>query len=284
MGRLHARLLAARDDVELVAAVDPLRPAAAGSLPWADRVPADLDFAVVATPTVVHAEVAGPLLAAGVPVLVEKPLAHTPGAAERLAAAPRLAVNHLERFNPALDALPAGARLRFVRAERLGPFQRRGVDVDVVHDLMVHDLDLLLHLAGGAVEALRAVGVGVVTSGIDIAEAWVELSTGCVASLTASRVSARRVRTWRVVTDDAYWSLDLAAHRAHAVPWGAGELRPRPVDLPERNALVAMHDAFLAAVRSGGPMPVTGEEGWAAVVLAHRVSEAVRRHAACLGS
>ena len=272
MGTFHARKLAARADVELLGVVDP----DPGRLEFArTTVDQPLDFAVVATPTAVHVETALPLLERGVPCIVEKPLGASAELARALAAYPHVSVNHVERYNPALAALPSGVRPRYLRAERIGVFHGRGTDVDVVLDLMIHDLDLVLHLAGGEITELRAVGVPVVTDGVDIAEAWIETSTGCVATLTASRVSRAPKRVLRVVAEEAYWSLDLGQRQVARVDWRAGELGAVAEAVEPADALECLHRDFLAAVRGEGPYPVPGREALAAVEAAERIAAAI---------
>ncbi len=274
MGRFHANKLLERGDVELVGVVDPGSPHHP-ALPRLPAAPLDVDFAVVAAPTRLHYELALPLLEAGVPCLVEKPLAATLEDARELAALPGVCVNHIERFNPAVAALPRGLRPRFLKLARLASPNPRGTDVDVVHDLMVHDLDQVLYLTGSPVVDLRAVGVPVLTDGVDIAEVWLETASGCVATLTASRVSPEGVRELRAVTGDTYWSLDLARRTARVVPWGRQDLGAREVEVPPTDALASMVDAFLAAVRGERPYPVSGPEGLAALELARDVAEQI---------
>ncbi len=256
MGRHHARRLRERGDVALVV-VDP-----AQGMPAPARL--DADFAVVATPTRTHAAVAGPLLAAGIPTLVEKPLAGTLADARALAALPGLCVGHIERFNPVLEAV-AHVRPRFVEAQRLSAWPApdrpgaRGTDADVLADLMLHDLDLALGFLPGDVTDVRAVGAGVLSGHPDIAKARLEIGGG-VADLTASRVSRRAVRSLRLVEDGLYWSVDLLARTVTRVRWGAGALDGERVEVAAGDALMREHAAFLDTVRSGGPMPVSGAE------------------------
>ncbi len=265
MGHHHARVLRARTDVDL-RVVDP---------PKGLDAPArlDADFAVVATPTATHLEVARPLLAAGIPTLVEKPLAHTLAAAAELAASPLCCVGHTERFNPALDSL-WGVAPRWVQAERLTPFHGRGLDMDVLDDLMVHDSDLALALLGPEIRDVRGSGVGVVTGGLDVVEARLEMGSG-VATLTASRVSRRASRTLRIVSDRGYWSVDLQARTVLRVRWGQRELTGEPVAVAAEDALERELDAFLAFVRQERAFVVPGPAGLAAQQLVHRVREAL---------
>ncbi|MCP4809846.1 MAG: Gfo/Idh/MocA family oxidoreductase [Proteobacteria bacterium] len=269
MGRIHAEKLVGREDVELCV----LDPAGVPEhLPAVDALPARLDAAIIAVPARSHADVALPLLRRGVACLIEKPLAVGEDVAllERF---DRLTVGHIERFNPALAALPDGVVPRFIRSERLASPGRR-TDVDVVMDLMIHDLDLVLHLAGEVVE-VRAIGLDARGKGIDAAEVWLETETGCVATVTASRVSRSGARTMRVVDEAAYWSLDLGSKAAGRVPWRAGDLAAEAVDVPDSDAVEALHDAFLGAVRGERPFPVPAADGARAVRLAERVLAAI---------
>jgi predicted dehydrogenase len=259
MGRHHARHLEALG-VDLVV-VDP----ALGLGPAGN-----VDAAVIAVPTPLHAEVALPLLERGVPCLVEKPLAGTVADAEALACFPHLAVGHVERFNPALAAL-AGEDIRFVQAERLAAFTPRGTDVDVVFDLMIHDLDLFLHLAGDEVSDVRANGVAVATGALDLVQARVETRSGRVATFTASRVSRKKARWFRAFAPGAYWSLDLAARAGVRVVWGQGGLEETPVPVADVDPLRAELEAFLSAVRGEAPFRPDGREALAAVRLADRI-------------
>lgn len=283
MGRHHLRKLEARDDVDVVG-IDPQQGHHAA-------LPPDLDFAVVATPTASHAQVARPLLDAGVACLVEKPLAGDLEQARALSGYDRLSVGHIERFNPALDSI--GRQLvdtppAFIEATRLSPWRApragaRGTDVDVVADLMLHDLDLLLHWLGddqGRVELLdlRAVGVGVLSGSADIVDARLELrgpAGDCVAVLRASRVSPGPVRTVRLFSSGTYWSADLLAGKAHRVDWGgasrADDLAATPLTVPAEDALERQLAAFLAAVRGARPFPVPGPVAIAAMELVEAV-------------
>lgn len=267
MGSYHAARLRERAGVSFVV-VDP---ALGHELPRG--LVENLDFAIIATPADTHLTVALPLLEAGVPCLVEKPLATTTDEARVLAAFPRLSVGHIERYNPVLDAV-AEARPRFVQAERLAPFPARGADVDVLADLMIHDLDLVRTFLPGAVRDVRAVGVGVISGSLDIANARLELGGG-VAQLNASRVSREPVRKLRLVEDGLYWSLDLRARTVARVRWGEGALDAEPLPVAEGDALVREHDAFFSAVRGERPWPVPGSEGLAALELVEAVRAAI---------
>jgi predicted dehydrogenase len=270
MGSLHLRKLQARADVR-VRAVDPAKghPGPVGRP----------DLAVVAVPTEAHLRVAEPLLEAGVPCLVEKPLAAELDHARRLASHACCLPGHIERFNPVFSLLD-GARPRYVEAERMGPPSGRSGDVDVVLDLMIHDLDLALWLLGGPLVDLRAVGMGLPRGdapapGADIAHARLELGAGGVASLSASRISRRSSRRLRLFTERDYWSLDLGERRAERIRWAEGSLEAQAVAVPDVDPLEAQHDALLAHVRGECPFPITPQEGLAALELALRITRRV---------
>jgi len=264
MGELHARLLRSRTDVDL-AILDPARGL---------EIPGDFrpDFAVIASPTSTHGSVALPLLSAGTPCLIEKPLAHTLEDARALAAYPHLSVGHVERFNPAW-LVAEQVRPRFIQAERLATADPRGTDVDVIADLMIHDLDLVMQLLPGPVHEVRATGVGVIGAAFDIVNARIQKGEG-VATLTASRVSRRALRKLRLFEPGTYWSLDLLERAASRVDWGAGDLDGEPIQLPELNPLQAEQEAFLDAVRGRRSYPVPGTEAVATMELAQLIREA----------
>ena len=230
----------------------------------------EIDAAVVAVPTQAHVTVARPLLDRGIPCLVEKPLAATAADAAVLAAYPHLAVGHVERFNPTLRALD-GVAIRFVQTERHAAYSGRGTDVDVILDLMIHDLDIFLGLVGADVVEVRANGIAVATGGVDIAQARVTTRAGHVGTFTASRVSRKQVRSFRAFADDAYWSLDLGARVGARVTWGDGGLVETPVRVEPLDPLRAELEAFLAAVRGLGPYTPSGASALAAMRLAEQV-------------
>ena len=227
LGQHHARILAARPEVTLVGVVDSNAAraeevaASVGTRALADPAALgdDVDAVVVAVPTDVHAAIAVPLLRRGVAALVEKPLARSLEEADALIAASGsgravLAVGHSERFNPAVTAaLPRITRPGFVEVHRLGTLPGRSLDIDVVFDLMIHDLDVLLATVGGEVTSIEAVGVPVLTSRVDIANARLRFGNGCIANLTASRISRDRVRKIRLFQPASYLSIDYAAQR-----------------------------------------------------------------------
>lgn len=272
MGRLHAAKVAAAlpGQVTLAGVSDRHRDRAAalaadcGSVPAASdplALAGGADAAIVAVSTVAHAEVAGALLDAGLDVLVEKPITATLAEAEallaRAARAGRvLQVGHLEWHNAALRAVRERVRRpRFVEAHRMGPFPARATDVDVVRDLMIHDLDVVQRLLGEEPAAVEGIGVPVLSEQADLANARLRFPGGCVANLTASRVSPTPLRKLRLFQADGYLSVDflartaLVARRAGAPAAPRIEIEPLAIPAPE-DALEAQLRAFVAAVRA----------------------------------
>jgi predicted dehydrogenase len=297
MGRMHAEKLARCEGVELAAVVDadPAQARAlAGRLGCAARedwraVLADIGAAVIATPTEHHFEIALACLEKGVHVLVEKPLARTLEEADALVAAARragrvLQVGHVQRYEPAFRALFARMdRPQYIEAERLAEFKPRGTDVDVVLDLMIHDLDLALTLARSTVAAVSASGFRVLTRDIDIANARIEFANGCVATLAASRVSQAPVRKIRVFQPDLYVSADLQAGRLRFVRQRAGALEETEETHGKGDALAEQARAFVAAASGGAPVEASGEHGRAALALALEVRRGVEKRLARMG-
>ncbi len=242
----------------------------------------EIDCASVAVPTLFHAEVANSLLDAGIDCLVEKPLARDTAEGRALVERARaggclLQVGHLERFNPALIRLATTiTKPRFIECHRLAPFTPRGADVDVVRDLMIHDLDLISLLVGRPVERIDAVGVKILTSRVDLANARLRFEGGGVANITASRVSAKRERKLRIFQSDAYLAFDLADANVKVARRRLGE-NGEPViewqehDLAAGDALAAEIHAFLASVRTRSRPAVPGEDGVAALELCERI-------------
>ncbi|HEU4884964.1 MAG TPA: Gfo/Idh/MocA family oxidoreductase [Longimicrobium sp.] len=266
-----------------------------------DELLESVDAAVIAVPTTVHAEVALAAIDAGVHLLIEKPIAHTLEEAEAIvdaAAAKNLVVatGHVERFNGALRACePYLDDPRFIESHRLAPFNPRGTDVAVVLDLMIHDIDLVLSLAGRAVEAVDAVGVPVLTPGADIANARISFEGGAVANITASRVSFERMRKIRFFQQSGYMSLDLAAGTGEFLRLKPGARMPEGevgvaalLGLVERielkgdgaEPLRAELEAWVAAVRGEAPLVVSGEAGRDALRVALQIMERIEQHAA----
>lgn len=295
LGRYHARKYAALEDVDLVAVADTdfaraRQVACECGCRAADdfhTILGDVDLASVVVPTEGHRAVARECLEAGTHVLVEKPVARTVEEAEeliRLAAlyGRVLQVGHLERFNPAIIALhELLCRPMFVESSRLATFRPRGTDVDVVLDLMIHDIDLILNMVGSEIAAIRPIGFPVLTDDVDIAHARLEFVNGCVANVTASRVSQAALRKVRVFQQDAYLSIDLNPPRLTC--WrrlrdggGAVRLEPEEKDFPQVDLLMEEIRAFVHAVRDGTPPLVSGTDGKRALEVALRISSGMR--------
>ena len=238
----------------------------------------------VAVPTERHRDVALPFLSAGVPALVEKPMARSLDEADAMIAAARqagvaLAVGHTERFNPAVEAArPLLTDPRFIEVNRLGTFPERSLDIDVVFDLMIHDLDVVLSLVLSGVESIDAVGVPVLTGRVDIANARLRFANGCIANLTASRISRERVRKIRFFQPFTYLSIDYASQKVEqwrVVPRLGGMPSIEGVDLEVTNEEPLKRELtdFVDAVVSRRPPGVTGEDGRRALALAQQITD-----------
>ena len=297
-GRFHAQKYHELPEVELVAVVD-RDSSIAGALASEFGVEAlndpaalagRIDAASVVVPTRDHRAVAGELFDLGVHVLVEKPLAGTledAAALVELAAARGriLQVGHLERFNAAIMALAdVLGEPMFVESHRLASFKPRGTDVDVILDLMIHDIDLIQQLVRAPLARVDAVGVPVLSSRDDIVNARLHFESGCVVNVTASRVSLKSERKMRLFQRDAYVSIDFLAREATIARRGKGEMFPGVPDIRVEQRQFEANDAlkleiqgFLAAVRGEQPVAVTGEDGLRALDTALRIGQAMQR-------
>jgi predicted dehydrogenase len=296
-GREHARVYATDARARLVAVCDISE---AAGLPVAQmyQVPlvkdyreliGKVDAVSLAVPTVSHHRIACELLRAGICVLIEKPIARTiEEADEIIGEASRnnavLQAGHLERFNP---AVVAASRIvnspLFFEAHRLSVFTPRSLDIDVVMDLMIHDLDIILSFVKSDVAEIRAAGVPILTQRVDIANARIEFENGCVANLTASRVSSERVRKLRFFQPHEYVSIDYSEQEAVVVgvgrtPEGRMQFSNRSLEVERGEPLKLEIDAFLSSVE-GSPVRATGEEGRKALALATGINEKIRQHA-----
>ena len=298
LGRFHAQKYAQAGDCELLAVVDAreeTRAAVGAELhtpALADHrsLLGAVDAVSVVTPTPAHFAIARDFLEAGAHVLVEKPITETPAQARELVAVAAraqriLQVGHLERFNAAiLAAEPYLKSPNFVECHRMAPYRERGTDVNVVLDLMIHDIDIVQTIVGAPITTIDAVGTPVFSDEIDIANARIRFANGCVANATASRVSMKTERKLRIFEDDAYLSLDLQQKiltviRKRAPADTAG---PLPVTIEEQSlepgdALKAEIDSFLSCIREGRPPVVPGEAGLTALETAMRITEQVHR-------
>lgn len=303
LGQHHARIYSSLPDTLLAGIVD-LNPTQAQKI--ADRLGVPhfshfqdllphVEAVSVAVPTSAHYSVVKDCLEAGVHVLVEKPIAVTREEAQELVdcAAQHqrlLQVGHSERFNPIMLAIrPHIGTPGFIECHRLSPFGERGTDVDVVLDLMIHDLDMILSFALGPVEDIRAAGIPVLSSNIDIANARIQFANGCVANLTSSRVSTNRMRRIRIFQRDSYISADYQSRqgvifRREVTPGGKPSIQGEPVQGGDEEPLQLQLESFLHAITTGTPPQVSGEEGMAALDLAHQVLQSIEsfvsRHSA----
>lgn len=290
LGTLHAEKYASLEGVDLVAVVD-LDDAKARAL--AERLGTRVesghesllgrvDCVTIATPTPAHFDTARVFLEAGVDVLVEKPITATSAEGRALVdlADGRgriLQVGHLERFNPAVRAMLALIdKPRFIECDRLAPFGERGTDVDVVRDLMIHDLDVILSCAPGAVERIEAVGIPVLSSNVDIANARLRFTGGCIANLTASRVALKRERKIRLFQADTYVSVDYMERRVRICRredvGGRAEISVEQREFNEADALRDEVESFVESVRTRRPPIVDGRSGLMALELAERIN------------
>ncbi|MBX3695527.1 MAG: Gfo/Idh/MocA family oxidoreductase [Steroidobacteraceae bacterium] len=296
LGRFHAQKYAQAEGSRLVAVVDASESARTqvaaetGARPVADHreLLGGVDAVSIVTPTAAHFDIALELLRAGVHVLVEKPITETVEQARALieaagAAGCVLQVGHLERFNPAVLAAESHLRTpRFIECHRLAPYRERGTDVNVVLDLMIHDLDIVQSIVGSPIAALEAVGAPVFSDEIDIANARIRFESGCVVNATASRVSLKTERKLRLFEDEAYLSIDLQQRiltviRKREGGPAEGQL---PVTIEEQSfeqgdALRAEIDSFLDCVRHGKAPVVGGEDGLRALETAIRITREV---------
>jgi predicted dehydrogenase len=292
LGKHHARILGDLPDANLVAVVDTnAERAAAAAAASGARALADyrdlfgqVDAVTVATPTELHHEVALPFLERGISVLVEKPITRTLDEADALLAAAAasgatLAAGHTERYNPAIaTVMPFVTTPRFIEVHRLGVFPDRSLDIDVVFDLMIHDLDIILALVKSEPIAIEAVGVPVLTDKFDIANARLRFATGCIANVTASRISKERVRKIRFFQPDAYVSIDYAEQEVEGYrlirreaerPQIQGGKLPVTREEPLKREL----SDFVRAVRDRRAPLVDGAAGRRALALAQAIAD-----------
>jgi predicted dehydrogenase len=240
-----------------------------------------VDAATVAAPTLLHREIGLAVLAAGKPVFLEKPIAHSVSAARDLieAAAARnlvLAVGHVERFNPVITELELRLNQpKFIEAHRLSPFPGRSTDIGVVLDLMIHDLEIILHLVKSPVVSLDAAGVRVLTAHEDIANARIRFANGCVANVTTSRISPERLRKIRVFQSDAYLSLDYLSQSGEIFCKTASGIEKHPIVLEKQEPLWLELNSFVHCAREGRRPKVGGQEAANALELALQITDLI---------
>ena len=292
LGKHHARILSTLPGAELVAVVDKNRQraeevaATTGARPLVDyrEILGHVDAVTLAVPTQIHADLACPLLTAKVPLLVEKPMARSLAEADAMIEAAAkastiLAVGHTERFNPAVSAArPLLTDPRFIEVHRLGTFPERSLDIDVVFDLMIHDLDVVLSLVRSTIETIDAVGVPVLTGRVDIANVRLRFRNGCIANLTASRISRERVRKIRFFEPMAYLSIDYAAQKIEMFRLVKNN-PPMPsiegvdVEVVSEEPLKRELADFVDAIITRRAPLVTGEDGRRALALAQAITD-----------
>jgi predicted dehydrogenase len=304
LGRYHAQKYAAMSDVDLVGVVDLDRSQAeavaaeVGTAAFTDITPLldAVDAASIVVPTAAHFETSRSFLEQGVDLLIEKPMTTTLEEADKLieiaeATGALIQVGHLERFNSAVVATEdIVANPRFIESHRLSTFKNRGTDVSVVLDLMIHDIDIILNLVRAEVTAIHAAGIPVITEEIDIANARLEFANGCVANVTASRISAKNQRKIRLFQPDAYVSLDFASHEITIIkkngPPKAGELIPgMAIDqrcFTHGDALDDELKSFVHAVRHRKAPEVTGKMGRDALKTALSIMNQIEKSSARL--
>ena len=289
IGGNHARIYAELPQAEFIAIfdIDPARAAeiaakykakAARSL---EEFAGMVDAASVATPTSAHFSVARDLLMRGKHLLIEKPITENTADAHelaQLAAEKRLVlqVGHVERFNPVLSALEQRlTHPRFIEAHRLSPYPNRSTEIGVVLDLMIHDLEIILHLVNSMVENIDAVGVPVLSRGEDIANARLRFTDGCIANITSSRISPERMRKIRVFQEDAYLSLDYQGQSGEIYRRVNGQITREPVAIEKEEPLRQQLASFIDCALTGGEPKVSGSHAAAALELAIEITKRI---------
>ena len=290
IGKNHARIYSELSDAQFSAIFDTNRATAnevaeqyrvraAGSLEeFTDLV----DVATVATPTSSHYEIGRHLISHGKSVLIEKPITETPEQAEELVRLAKqqsvvLQVGHVERFNPVLSALEKRlARPRFIEAHRLSPYPFRSLEIGVVLDLMIHDLEVILHLVRSPVRSIDAVGIPVLSQDEDIANARIRFANGCVANVTASRISPEKMRKIRVFQETAYLSLDYQNQSGEIYRLVDGKITRDAVEVEKDEPLKRELSSFVECSRHGAQPIVSGSQAAAALELAIQITELVR--------
>ncbi|MFQ6070650.1 MAG: Gfo/Idh/MocA family oxidoreductase [Candidatus Aminicenantales bacterium] len=285
LGTHHARVLSYLEEAELkgVADVNLKRALQIGNRHgvqyfqrYEDMMP-EIDAAIISTPTSEHYPIALNLLRKGISVLVEKPITETVEQAEELVSLSEkngavLQVGHLERFNPAVEALEdLITEPKFVEVERLGSFSSRSLDINVVLDLMIHDLDIILALIKHEVSAIRSSGINVLSEKIDIANARIEFESGCVANLTASRVHQGKVRKLRIFEPTSYYSVDYINQEVSIYPLNGVQADIKTLKIKKEEPLKKELQNFIRSVQDRRKRKVSGEEGLRALKLAYQI-------------
>ncbi|MCK4930723.1 MAG: Gfo/Idh/MocA family oxidoreductase [Candidatus Aminicenantes bacterium] len=287
LGTQHARILSYLEEADLkgVADIDFKKAMQIGNRHGVqyyenfEEMLDEIDAGIVATPTSEHFSVSMELLNKGKSVLVEKPITETIEQAEQLVSYAKkngmlLQVGHLERFNPAVEAIENMiTEPRFIEVQRLGSFSTRGIDVDVVLDLMIHDLDIIMSLIKDEVKVIKSSGIHVLSDKIDIANARLEFGSGCVATLTASRVHQGKVRKLRIFEPTSYYSIDYIDQEVKAFPLNGRQTDIKTLKIKKEEPLKKELQNFFQCIRDGKMRKVSGEEGLRALKLAFSVLE-----------
>ena len=289
MGRNHARVFSLLDGAELVAIYDQDKVRAADvaaefggqAVDSLDDFAEVVDAATVAVPTIAHRNVGCTLMEKGVHVLMEKPIADSLDDARALIETSKkfgkiLQVGHIERFNPVMRELEDRLKEpRFIEAHRLSPFPNRSIDIGVVLDLMIHDLEIILHLVRSPIVSVDAVGVAVMTSREDIANARIRFENGCVANVTSSRISPERMRKIRVFQGDCYLSLDYQEQSAGMYRMDGGRIEKVEVNIEKDEPLKLELASFIECATVGATPEVSGQQGAAALDLALEITNQI---------
>jgi predicted dehydrogenase len=296
IGKNHARILAELPDCDLTAVFDTNADTAreiadqygvravASLEEFADAI----DAATIATPTPTHFAIAERLLLAGKHLLVEKPITETTGDARKLVELSQqtgriLQVGHVERFNPVMSKLEELlTQPRFIEAHRLSPYPNRSIEIGVVLDLMIHDLEIILHLVRSPVKSIDAVGVAVLSRGEDIATVRLHFQNGCVANVTASRISTEKLRKIRIFQREGYVSLDYQNQTGESHRLVGGQIVREEVEIEKDEPLKCELAAFVECARQGKQPKVSGFEGAAALELAVEITRRIEEHAATI--
>ena len=289
LGTQHARILSYLEKVDFkgVADIDSNKSMVIGNrhrVPYYENFEDmldEIDAGIVAAPTSEHFSIAEKLLKEGKSVLLEKPMTDTVEQAEMLVDLAKkkgliLQIGHLERFNPAVEALKDIIKEpKFIEVQRLGSFSARSLDTNVVLDLMIHDLDIILDLINDEVEVIRSSGIHVLSEKFDIANARLEFKSGCVATLTASRVHQGKVRNLRIFEPTAYYSVDYMDQEVKSFPLNGRQTDIKTLKIKKEEPLKIELKNFLACIKTGKNRKVSGEEGLRALKLAHKILDEI---------
>ena len=290
LGKEYARIYAELPGAELIGFCDPLNKKEIaeryGSTWYPDyhQVLGKVDAASIVVPTHLHYKIAKDFLKRGVPILLEKPMAETTSQAGELIRVAKdkktiLQIGHIERFNPAIRKLKQLLKKpRFVEIHRLGPYQRRGTEVSVVLDLMIHDLDIIFNIIDSPLDKISAVGVPVISTKEDIANVRFIFKNGTVANLTASRITDKYLRKIRVFEPNCYWSLDYSAQELTCYEKGGSNLiKKRSIKVKKEEPLRTEISAFLESVKKKKPPLISGKEGKEALEVALKIEKEMRK-------